>query len=388
MDTESKIKILGKSARYDVCGSCWTDPVPRPERPARPAARPEDFIYRAASSGRSCVRLFKVLQTNVCQNNCLYCANRRDIDRPRTAFSPEELAGLFMQLVRRRKVDGLFLSSGICGSAQASQTRMIETVDILRNRYGYRGYVHLKVLPGASRAQMEEVLKLADRTSVNLEAPNRARLARLAPEKDLTGDLVRLLVELDQLSRGSGHIPAGITTQLVVGAAGESDREILESCWWLYRHAALRRAYYSGFSPVTDTPLENLPATPVVREHRLYQADWLLRFYGFDLAEIPFETEGSLPEKLDPKHAWAVKHIDRFPLEVNEATRAVLLRVPGIGPVSADRILRARRLGRIGRLSELAKLGVAVKRARDFVLLAGRFDPTPAGSRQLDLFPQ
>ncbi len=391
MKTEQKIKILGKSARYDVCGSCWMDPVPRLDKPHRRDVRPEDFIYRAVVPGaKRCVRLFKVLQTNFCRHNCLYCMNRRDMDRQRSSFAPDELARLFMQLVRARKVDGMFLSSGISGSAEAAQSRMIETARILRNRYQYRGYLHLKVLPGATVEQVKEVVKLADRTSVNLEAPNRKRLKRIAPDKNLTDDIVKPLVNIHRFSQGENVIPGGITTQFVVGPAGESDKEILASTWWLYRNVDLRRAYYSAFSPVPDTPLEDVPATSELREHRLYQADWLLRFYGFDFEELPFGRAGSLPEELDPKHAWALRHIDYFPVEVNEAPKEMLLRTPGVGPVSVERIVRLRRTRRFTRLKELSKLGVAITRARDFVLLAGRFYPTPApaddSADQLELF--
>ena len=391
MKTEQKIKILGKSARYDVCGSCWMDPIPRLEEPQRRDVGPEAFIYRAVVPGeKRCVRLFKVLQTNVCRHNCLYCMNRRDMDHQRSSFAPDELARTFMQLVRARKVDGMFLSSGISDSAEVAQSRMIETASILRNRYQYRGYLHLKVLPGATVEQVKEVVKLADRTSVNLEAPNRKRLKLIAPDKNLTDDIVKPLVDIHRLSQGENVIPAGITTQFVVGPAGESDKEILASTWWLYRNVDLRRAYYSAFSPVPDTPLEGLPATSELREHRLYQADWLLRFYGFDFEELPFGRVGSLPEELDPKHAWALRHIDYFPVEVNEAPKEMLLRTPGIGPVSVERIVRLRRARRFTRLKELSKLGVATKRARDFVLLSGRFYPTPApagdSADQLELF--
>lgn len=389
MRTEQKIKILGASARYDVCASCWVDPIPRPDAPAPRSVRPESFITRAVVPGKSrCVRLFKVLQTNSCRHNCLYCVNRRDLDRPRTSFRPDELADLFMSLVHARKVDGLFLSSGILDSPQAAQASMIETARLLRLRHRYRGYLHLKILPGADPAQISQVLRLADRTSVNLEAPTRDRLRRIAPDKNLTDDIVKPLVDIHRLSQGRDLLPAGITTQFVVGPARESDHEILAATSWLYHNVSLRRAYYSAFSPVPGTPLESVQATPELREHRLYQADWLLRFYGFDLAELPFDSVGALPEKLDPKHAWALAHLDSFPLEVNSAPKEMLLRTPGVGPVSAQRILAARKTHRFSRLAELSKLGVATSRARDFLTLAGRFFPTPPAPslRQLDLF--
>jgi predicted DNA-binding helix-hairpin-helix protein len=268
--------------------------------------------------------------------------------------------------------------------------RMSATVDILRNKYNYKGYVHLKTLPGASQAAIERACSLATRTSVNLEAPRRESLAKIAPEKDLILDVLDPLrwiaTEMKHHTPASPHqrpvgspygpgLSAGVTTQFVVGAGGETDEEIIKSTAWLYKNLRLHRAYFSAFQPVKGTPLDALEPTPPLREHRLYQADFLLRQYSFSAAELPFNEAGSLPLDKDPKLVWALQHPSMFPVEVNQASEARLLRVPGIGPISARRIREARREGKIRTLRALRRTGAVVKRARNFVTLAGKFYP-------------
>ena len=372
MDTTEKLDILGTAAGFDVCAaSC----APR-RRGKAPLihGQASQFISRATTSSGKKVSLFKVLQTNHCEKNCFYCVNRRGRDHPRTTFKPDELARLFMALYERRQVDGLFLSSAISGGPDRSMERMIATVEILRNNYKYKGYVHLKTLPGASQAAIERACRLASRTSVNLEAPRRESLAKIAPEKDLILDILDPLRWMATEMKRT-PLTAGVTTQFVVGAGGETDEEIIRSTAWLYKKLRLHRVYFSAFRPVEDTPLDGAQPTPPLREHRLYQADFLLRYYHFTAAELPFERSGNLPLDKDPKLTWALAHPGMFPVEVNQASEAMLLRVPGIGPISARRIIEARRKGKIRTLRPLARTGAVVKRARNFLTLAGKYYP-------------
>jgi putative DNA modification/repair radical SAM protein len=378
MDTGQKMELLGRAAQYDLCGcACGTD-----------ASRKQDdlgrWIYPAVLPDGKRVSILKVLLTNVCEKDCFYCANRASRDTRRISFSPDELARAFDEMRRKGLVEGLFLSSGVCANALHTMDRMIATVELVRNRYHFPGYVHLKLLPGVTFAQVERAIQLAHRVSVNLEAPNVQSLARIAPRKDFTSDLLEPMRWVQQIRGNSaGHlIPAGQTTQFVVGAADESDYEILSTTEWLYRNLGLARAYFSAFQPVHDTPLEGHPPAPPLREHRLYQSDFLFRRYGFTLAELVFDERGNLPGEADPKMAWALAHPELFPVEVNRAGRQELLRVPGIGPRSATRIVILRRQGAFRDLHELRKIGVMTDRAAPFILLDGKCPPY-----QLSLWP-
>jgi putative DNA modification/repair radical SAM protein len=389
MDLERKLEVLAGSAKYDVCapscgGSKQTSWHKQPGRLGRVESLP--ITHAVLPDGRT-VSLFKVLQSNACERSCYYCANRAQANCPRTTFQPEELSRLFFEFYRRNYVEGLFLSSGIVRSPDYTMELMLRTVELLRTRYQFAGYVHLKTLPGASPHLIERAGDLADRTSVNLEAPRQEHLTTIAPEKRLTEHVLAPMRVISRV-QAAGHFPAGMTTQLVVGAAQETDREILASIDWLYRNLHLRRAYYSAFSPVPGTPLESRPPTPLLREHRLYQSDWLLKFYGFRFEELPFERSGNLPLDADPKHAWAGLHPELFPVEVNSAALEQLLRVPGIGPRSAQRISRARSERKLHSLDELRNIGVVVKRARNFLTLSGRFFPATVREKpkQLALF--
>lgn len=332
------------------------------------------------------VPLLKVMLSTACERNCLYCSFRAGADCRRVTFQPEELAHAFLALHRPGLVDGLFLSSGVFGGGRATQDRLLDTVAIVR-RAGFRGYVHLKIMPGAEREQVLQAMQLADRVSVNLEAPNPERLERLAPGKNWREELVAPLEWVEEVRR---EVPPeerrrarwpSTTTQFVIGPAGESDLEILSAVQWLTRRLALARCYFMAFSPVAGTPLEDRPAESSLRQHRLYQASFLIRDYGVDVAELPFSGEGRLPLGEDPKLALARKRLAESPVEVNQAEKAELLRVPGIGVRAAQAILRARREGKLRDLADLRRLGVAVERARPFVLLEGR-----AAERQLRLF--
>jgi putative DNA modification/repair radical SAM protein len=371
MDTFEKVEILGRSAQYDLCGeACGTD-----------AARKKDdlghWIYPAVLPDGKRVSILKILQSNACQKDCSYCANRASRDFRRVSFRPEELARAFDQMHRQGLVKGLFLSSGICGDAGRTMDQMIATVELVRKRYAFPGYVHLKILPGASFAHVERAVQLATRVSVNLEAPNAERLARIAPRKDFSANLLQPMHWAKGLIEASGNrlVPAGQTTQFVVGAAGESDHEILMTTAQLYKEIGLARAYFSAFQPVADTPLEGHSPTPPWREHRLYQSDWLLRRYDFTFEDLIFDEAGNLPREADPKMMWARAHPEPFPIEINRASREELLRVPGLGPRSVARILRLRRRGTFRTLTDLKKIGAVVSRAAPFILLDGKSPP-------------
>jgi predicted DNA-binding helix-hairpin-helix protein len=336
------------------------------------------FVHPAVLPNGQRIKLLKTLLTSVCERDCYYCPFRAGRDFRRATFKPEEFARLFINLTQRGIAEGVFLSSGMTGGSIRTQDRLIDTADIMRHKLGFRGYIHLKIMPGAERAQVERAMQLADRVSINLEAPNDVRLARLAPHKQFTNELLQPLKWVEEIRRTqpaykgwNGHWPSSVT-QFVAGGAGESDVELLTTTAYLYGQLKLRRAYFSAFNPIEDTPLENQAATPPIREHRLYQASFLLRDYGFDLEELPFEIDGKLPIQTDPKLAWARRNISDAPIEINRADRLELMRVPGIGPRSAEIILKARRQNKIRDVSALKKLGILVERASPFLLFDGR----------------
>jgi len=260
-------------------------------------------------------------------------------------------------------------------------------VEQLRKRHSYDGYVHLKLLPGASRDEIAQAAQFANRISINIEAPSAAHLARISPERDWAADVIAQLAWARDWQR-AGLLPSGIATQFVVGAAGESDRDLLQTTSWLYRELELRRVYFGAFRPVLGTPLESQAPTPFVREQRLKEADWLLRNYGFKNEELPYNHDGDLPLHLDPKLAWALAHPEQFPIEINTADQEQLLRVPGLGPISVRRILRLRREHRFRDPSHLKGLGGALNRARDFITFDGRFFGRPPAALQQHYAPR
>lgn len=374
MDRSEKMKILARAAQYDLCGAaCGT----RASRVRDDIGR---WLYPAVLPDGKRVTLLKVLLSNSCENDCAYCAHRRSRGTRRSEFEPGELAALFDTLVRRRIAEGLFLSSAVCRSTSYSMGRMIATVEQIRFKYQYSGYVHLKLLPGCEKAAVERAVQIADRVSVNLEAPNARRLQRLSGDKALDRDLLLPMKWAMQFRQADLGAKAGLTTQFVVGPAGESDSEILGTVGRLYREFGLTRAYFSAFQPIPRTPLENLPPTSALREHRLYQSDYLFRQYGFAPDELVFDSDGNLCTDVDPKMAWARAHPEHFPVEVNRASRERLLRVPGVGPRSTRRILRARRQGRLRDIRDLRRMGAVASRAAPFILLDGHRPP-----RQLPL---
>jgi predicted DNA-binding helix-hairpin-helix protein len=343
-----------------------------------PAKRDAIYVQPAIMPNGQRIQLLKTLLTSACEHDCYYCPFRAGRDFRRATFKPEEFARTFMLLNRKNIAEGVFLSSGVLNGGVCSQDQLLDTADILRHKLGFQGYIHLKVMPGAEREQVERAMQLADRVSVNLEAPNTARLQKLAPQKRFTEELLQPLRWIEEIRRSkpaykgwNGHWPSSVT-QFVVGAVGDSDLELLHTTEYLYRQLRLKRAYYSAFNPIPDTPLENLPPTSPRREHRLYQASFLLRDYGFSLEEMPFDPTQNLPLDADPKLAWAKTNLSECPIEINRADRRELLRIPGIGPKSADAILAARRQAKLKDLSSLKHLGAVALRAAPFVLLDGK----------------
>ena len=335
-------------------------------------------IHSAIMPGGKRIALLKTMLTSVCERNCNYCPFRKGRDFRRATFKPDEMASAFTQLHQGKAVEGLFLSSGVAGGGPATQDRLIDTIDILRRKYKYRGYVHLKVMPGTERDQVHRAMQLADRLSVNLEAPNQTALTRLAPMKILMEELLQPLKWAAEIKaagppRGSvtGRWPS-LVTQFVVGAAGESDVDLLGMTQSLNKQIGLQRAYFSAFNPVRDTPFENMAAENPWREHRLYQASFLLRDYGFEFEDLPFGATGNLPIETDPKVGWAKQNLTETPVDVNKADRRTLLKVPGIGPKGVEAILRERGRGTLRELGDLRALGVLAQRAAPYILLAGR----------------
>ncbi|MCG3140821.1 MAG: hypothetical protein HDKAJFGB_01944 [Anaerolineae bacterium] len=395
LDFSAKLNLLGGEASADVaCGTCAANPhasvvTHRANQPLDAndiSVRPRDLQPWLATSTRSDgkkIPIVKTLMTSACEKDCYYCATRRGRNSTRReTFKPEELAAGFNLIQKRGLAEGLFLSSGVIGGGTRTMEKTIAAVEIIRRRYEFRGYVHLKLMPGAERAAIERAIQLADRVSVNLEAPNTARLQKLSGTKQFTQELLAPLRAARALMRERPELAhTSIVTQFVVGAAEESDREIIAAATRLYRELALARIYYSAFRPVRDTPLENHAPTNPLRELRLYQTDFLLRQYGFTFDELTFDAQDNLPLDTDPKTAWARAHPEKFPLDLQHAERHALLRVPGLGPKSVERLLHLRRAHTFTTMQELKRLGADAERAAPFILLNGR-----APMRQLALF--
>lgn len=380
MDAIGRLKLLTDQMHLepaeDAKPGCFS-----PKVGLTPKQQDAAFVHPAKLPNGQNIKLLKTLLTSACERDCYYCPFRAGRDFRRATFKPEEFASLFMNLHRASAAEGIFLSSGVAGGGIRTQDGLLDTADILRHKMGFRGYIHLKIMPGAEKAQVERAMQLADRVSVNLEAPNTERLARLAPHKVFMEELLQPLKWVDEIRREqpaykgwNGRWPSTVT-QYVVGGSDESDLELLTTTQWLHKNVRLKRAYFSAFSPIRDTPLENKAATDPLREHRLYQASFLLRDYGFDLEELPFAEGGNLPLPTDPKQAWAQVNLREQPIEVNKADRNELLRVPGIGPKGANAILRARRVGKLRDMSMLKRLGVVTDRAAPYVLLDGQRAP-------------
>ncbi|MFH1471108.1 MAG: radical SAM protein [Candidatus Micrarchaeota archaeon] len=369
MSTMEKLKILGGGARYDTsCGG--DDRKKHPERPLH-------GIYNAVAHGK-CMPMLKVLQSNHCIHDCKYCPN--SCKGKRTQFEPRELAGIFGEYLKRGYVEGLFLSSGVHGDPDIATERMIETAEIIRHGMKFNGYIHLKALPGVSRDYLGRLCELANRVSINIEAPSKSRLNELSSTKSFGTDILRRMEWLRGFRR-EGKL-ANFTTQFVVGANGETDLEYLGMAREMYKDFGLWRAYYSTFYPIKGTMLENRKVVDSRREHALYQADWLYRVYGMGFEEVASVAagDGMLPVGEDLKLSYARKRSELYPVEVNNAKHAELVRVPGIGPTSANNILKARTAGKkISSLDELRIMGVVLKRAMNFVTINGNLRQSRLG---------
>jgi putative DNA modification/repair radical SAM protein len=396
MDLESKLAILADAAKYDA--SCASSGAPK--RHSAPVAAGAGkgmgsttgmgICHSYAPDGR-CISLLKILLTNFCLYDCLYCVNRRSSDVPRARFSVEEVVELTLSFYRRNYIEGLFLSSGIIRSADYTMEQLVEVARQLREDHAFRGYIHLKTIPEASPELIDAAGRYADRLSVNIELPSRDALAALAPEKtDISikraMGAIRLGVDEARESgpRAPKFAPAGQSTQLIVGADASNDVSIINSADTLYRTYRLRRIYYSAFSPISHSS-PRLPnrAPPLLREHRLYQADWLMRNYGFSASEIAQALpSGNLDLELDPKTSWALANRHHFPVDVNTASREQLLRVPGLGARVVDRIVSSRRHRRL-RYADLTRMGASLKKARHFILAVDHRPGTDPGSERL-----
>lgn len=370
MTIEQKLSILTDSAKYDV--SCSSSGSVRTTDFGGTGALSGGGICHAYSADGRCISLLKILFTNHCIYDCAYCINRISNDRPRAAFTPEEVAQLTINFYRRNMIEGLFLSSGIISSEDHTMKLILKTLQLLRHTYGFNGYIHVKLIPGASSDLIIQTSLLADRVSSNIELPSSSSLALLAPEKTKEKVLEPLKIAKNH-SLEHGKHPIGMSTQLIVGATPESDREILKLSTALYEKSMLKRVYYSAYIPVNVS--KNLPALttppPLLREHRLYQADWLMRFYGFGVDEIVNENHPHLDERFDPKLAWALRNLHLFPIEINTADRESLLRTPGLGVRSVDKILKARRHRRLTPV-DLETMKISLKRCRYFITVGGK----------------
>lgn len=428
-----KLRILADSAKYDV--SCSSSGVGRHNNSRIGSAHAAGICHSWGADGR-CISLLKVLFTNKCVYNCEYCVNRRTNDFPRASFEPDELARLTIEFYRRNYIEGLFLSSAVEVSPDYTAERILESLRLLRHRYGFAGYIHAKIIPGVSPEILHQIGLVADRLSVNIEMPTSKSLELFAPQKkpkeilapmrQITNSLIernalkgpgtmfrgqQLNTAENYLAAGAAGLissgsyrtsmpehpaagggasvsstaitgkrpdksfaPAGQTTQMIIGAGGETDRSILTTSENLYRTFKMKRVYYSAYIPVVESPV--LPdiktAPPLAREHRIYQADWLLRFYGFTVSELFNKENSNLDPDLDPKVTWALRNLEQFPVEVNRASYGMLMRVPGIGAVSAKRIIRQRKIAAVS-FDDLKKMGVVIKRAKYFLTCRGRY---------------
>lgn len=409
-----KLKILADSVKYDV--SCSSSGVGRRNNGTIGNTHSAGICHSWSADGR-CISLLKVLFTNKCAYDCEYCINRRSNDFPRASFEPDELARLTIEFYRRNYIEGLFLSSAVEKSPDYTAERILECLRLLRYKYGFSGYIHAKIIPGVSSEILHQIGLAADRLSVNIEMPSSKSLELFAPQKkpkqifapmrQITNSLIERnslvgpgtmfkgkdinspenYLGVQQISpetkgfralsanvRKETFAPAGQTTQMIIGAGGETDQSILTTSENLYHTFKMKRVYYSAYVPVVDSPIlpDRTTAPPLAREHRIYQADWLLRFYGFSVSELFNSGDENLDPDLDPKVTWALRNLDKFPIEINKAPYEMLLRIPGIGAISAKRIVRQRKVSAV-KFDDLKKMGVVVKRAKYFLTCSGRY---------------
>lgn len=379
MEVTEKLKILADSAKYDA--SCSSSGSSRKNTPGGIGnAAPMGICHSFAGDGR-CISLLKLLLSNCCIYDCQYCVNRTSNDVPRATFTPREVADLTINFYKRNYIEGLFLSSAVIKSPDYTMEKIIECLSILRNEYKFSGYIHAKTIPGSSAELIDRVGLLADRTSVNIELPSNTSLQAFAPQKSKNSIIAPMKRISDGISVGKHEImlyknapsysPAGQSTQMIIGATPESDRHIITLSENLYKKYSLKRVYYSAYVPVGTNPLLPVTSPPLLREHRLYQADWLLRFYGFSASELLDETHPNFNNIIDPKCDWAIRHLELFPIEINSAPYNMLLRIPGIGVRSVQKIMRARRMTKLS-FDDLKKMRISLKRAKYFITCMGK----------------
>jgi putative DNA modification/repair radical SAM protein len=381
MDKYTKLKILADSAKYDV--SCASSGSSRKNRPGTVGSTSYGGICHSFAADGRCISLLKILMTNLCIYDCAYCLNRRSNDTPRAIFSPEEITELTIGFYRRNYIEGLFLSSGVVRSPDYTMELNISALVLLRRRYRFNGYIHVKVIPGASQELINRAGRLADRVSVNIELPSQKSLTLLAPEKTkqaivtpmsrIRDGIVEYRADRNKFRSTPVFAPAGQSTQMIVSATPDTDYTIINLSEQLYQKMNLKRVYYSAYVPVNSDPLLPIANKPTLRrEHRLYQADWLIRLYGYQASEILSAEFPHLSAEFDPKVNWALNHLDFFPVEINTADYESLLRVPGLGLISVNRIITQRRIGRLV-FDDLKKIGVVLKRAQYFITVNGKF---------------
>jgi putative DNA modification/repair radical SAM protein len=381
VDIQDKLRILSEAAKFDV--SCSSSGGSRKNKPGGIGSSSPGGICHSFTSDGRCISLLKVLLTNYCVYDCAYCVNRSSSDVERAAFTPEEVSDLTINFYRRNYIEGLFLSSAVFKNPNHTMELMIRTVSRLRDEFKFNGYIHIKAIPGADPGLIMKAGALADRMSVNIELPSSRSLTLLAPQKNRDNVLKPMSLISNQISvarqdlkwnrNAPKFVPAGQSTQLIVGASPETDFKIISLSENLYEKYKLKRVYYSAYVPVSNSPLlPSIRFSPLLREHRLYQADWLLRFYGFKAAEILSEGNSSLDFNYDPKTNWALNNLDFFPVEINKASYRDLIRVPGIGMTSAKRIISARWVRSL-EFSQLKILGIVIKRAQYFITCSGKY---------------
>jgi putative DNA modification/repair radical SAM protein len=381
MDIQEKLKILSDAAKYDV--SCSSSGSKRKNSKGGLGNASESGICHSFTADGRCISLLKILLTNYCCFDCIYCVNRFSNDVPRAAFSPDEVVDLTINFYKRNYIEGLFLSSAVFKSPNYTMELMIEVVSKLRNIHNFNGYIHMKAIPGCDQQLIKKAGELVDRMSVNIELPSSSSLKLLAPQKTKENILKPMSYISSQISETKysarylkstpSFVPGGQSSQLIIGATPESDFHILKLSENLYKSYGLKRVYYSAYVPISNNPkLPALNSPPLLREHRLYQADWLLRFYGFSAKELLNESSPNFDIHLDPKTDWALKNIEKFPIEVNKASTRDLMRIPGIGVRSVRKIATARRVQALD-FAALKKLGVVLKRAQYFITCKGRY---------------
>ncbi|MGM0548797.1 MAG: putative DNA modification/repair radical SAM protein [Bacillota bacterium] len=381
MELQKKLEILSDAAKYDVsCSSSGSSG--RGNSSSLGNTSVGGICHSWTADGR-CVSLLKILFTNHCIYDCQYCINRASNDRPRASFTPVEVAKLTIDFYKRNYIEGLFLSSAVNKNPDWTMEQLLKTVQLLRNKHNYQGYIHLKAIPEADFKLIYQAGLLADRMSVNIELPSETSLAKLAPQKKKAGILAPMkgigekiannIIERKKYKLKDKFVPAGQSTQLIVGASPESDKQIISLSEGLYNNFNLKRVYYSAYLPVNKSSLlPTLTGPPLKREHRLYQADWLLRFYGFKAGELLTPDRENFDLKIDPKADWAINNLDQFPIEVNQASYEMLLRVPGIGPRSAAKIVKARKIKKLTHYN-LKKMRIGLKRANFFITCKGKY---------------